>query len=637
MPDPLATAVQHHQDGRVREAEALYRQVLAAEPDNPEALHLLGVLSLQRGDAQAAADLIRRAIGIDPTRPGYHFNLGVALASRGDGDGAIAAYREALVLRPDDADAHNNLGLLLLSRNEQAAAEASFRAALGHVPDHIGAGVNLGRLLLADTRPEEALASFDTVLRLDPAQPEALYGRGVAYAAVQRLGRAEQDFRALLAAEPDHPAALNRLGTVLIRQARMDEAIEVLRRGQARHPENSDILANLASAYEARNDLDAAAEAAGQAQALSPDAPGPRILLARLDHRRGRLAEARKGLESALALQPGDEQRCDALFELGQVLDKLGEAGAAYGAFLEANALHGDTPAARRFDGRRFIARIEANRAAFTPEGLAALLARAPSAPEPAGSSPVFFVGFPRSGTTLVERALAAHPDIVTTEEKSPLTPAIRHLIGRGGTAAALDGLGETQLSEARALFWQHAETVAGPLGGRLLIDKLPLNLVDLGYANLLFPEARVLVALRDPRDVCLSCFMQRFQLNDSMVNFCSLERTAETYAAVMDLWLAYRDSLTLAWREFRYEDLVEDFETVIRGLLAFVGLDWHEAVAGYREQAERRSVATPSYRQVTREIYRESVGRWRAYGDALAPLQPRLAPYVDAFGYRQD
>ncbi len=535
------------------------------------------------------------------------------------------------------ARAHTNLGLLLLQRNEQAAAAASFRAALGYAPDHIGAGVNLGRLLLADRRPEEALACFDTVLRLDPAQPEALFGRGAAYAAVQRLDRAEQDFRAVLAAEPDHAAALNRLGAVLIKQARMDEAIEVLRRGQARHPENSDILANLASAHEARNDLDAAEEAARQAQALNPDALGPRILLARLDHRRGRLAEARRGLESALALQPGDEQRCDALFELGQVLDKLGAANAAYGAFLEANALYRDSPVARRFDGRRFLARIEANRAAFTQQGLAALLARAPQASGTAGASPVFFVGFPRSGTTLLERALAAHPEIVTTEERSPLTPAIRHLIGRGGTPAALDGLGQTRLSEARALFWQQAETVAGPLGGRLLVDKLPLNLVDLGYANLLFPEARVLVALRDPRDVCLSCFMQRFRLDDSMINFCSLERTAETYAAVMGLWLAYRDSLTLAWREFRYEDLVEDFETVVRGLLAFVGLDWHEAVAGYREQAERRSVATPSYRQVTREIYRESVGRWRAYGDALAPLQPRLAPYVDAFGYRQD
>jgi len=607
MPDPLATAVQHHQDGRLQKAEALYRQVLAGEPDNPEALHLLGVLLLHRGDPAVAAELIRRAIGIDSERPGYHFNLGAALAGLGDRAGAIAAYRRALVLRADDAEAE----------------------------------VNLGHLLLADRRPEEAIACFDRALQLHAGHRDALFGRGAAYAAVQRFGPAEQDFRTLLSAHPDHPAALNRLGTVLIKQTRMDEAIEVLRHAQARHPENPDILANLASAHEARNDLDAAEAAARQVLALTPDAPGPLILLARIDHRRGRLVEARHNLEAALTKEPSEERRCDALFELGQVLDRLGEAEAAHSAFLQANALQADSPAARRFDGRRFHARVETNRAAFTPQGLARMLARVPPAPSVSTRAPVFFVGFPRSGTTLVERALAAHPDILTTEERSPLTPAVRRLIGRGGTPEALDGMDEAeleaQLLAARALFWQQAEAVVGPLDGRLLVDKLPLNLVDLGYANLLFPDARVLVALRDPRDACLSCFMQRFRLDDSMINFCRLEQTAETYAAVMGLWLVYRDSLTLPWREFRYEDLVEDFEAEVRGLLGFIGLDWHEAVARYREDSARRSVATPSYRQVTREIYRDSIGRWRAYRDVFAPLQPLLAPFVDAFGYPKD
>ncbi len=603
MADPLATAVQHHRAGRAREAEALYRQVLAAQPDNPEALQLLGTLRLQEGDAAAAAGLIRRAIEIDPKRPGSHFNLGLALAGLGDRDGAIAAYRAALALRPEDAEAHTNLG----------------------------------QLLLATQRPEEAVASFDAALRIDPGQTEALFGRGAAHAAAQRFDRAERDLRALLAAQPDDARTLNRLGAVLIKQARMEEAIDVLRRGRDRHPANADILANLASAHEARNELDAAEDCARQAQALSPDAPGLRILLARLDQRRGRFAEARHGLEAALALPLGDEQRCDALFALGQVLDRLGEADAAYRAFAEANALHAASPAARRFDGRRFLARIESNRAAFARPHPAAPVARAAPAPAPSGRPPVFFVGFPRSGTTLLELALAAHPEIVTTEERSPLAPAVRHLTGRGGAPPMPDRRSEAEVAEARALFWRRAEAVAGPLGDRLLVDKLPLNLVDLGYANLLFPEARALVALRDPRDACLSCFMQRFQLNDSMINFSSLARTAETYAAVMDLWLAYRDTLSLAWREVRYEDLVDDFETVVRGVLAFLGLDWHDAVARYRELAARRSVATPSYRQVNREIYRESIGRWRAYRAELAPLQPMLAPFVAAFGYSRD
>lgn len=514
-------------------------------------------------------------------------------------------------------------------------AEALYRQVLAEEPDHLAAGVNLGHLLLATGRPDEAVACFDRVLGLVPAQPDALYGRGAARAALERFEQAEADFRALLAARPDDAAALNRLGTVLIRQARMNEAIDLLEGGRQRHPEYADLLANLASAYEAQNNLKAAADAAQKARALRPDAPGPRLLLARLDHRRGRLAEARRGLEAVLALPLDDQRRCEALFELGQVLDRLAAAEAAYRAFREANALHAAAPAARRFDGARFLDRVAANRAAFAGRGPAARVARPQSTED--DRPPVFFVGFPRSGTTLVERALAAHPEIVTTEERSPLTPAVRHLIGPGASSARPAAPSERRLAEARARFHERAAAIVGPLEGRLLVDKLPLNLVDLGYANLLFPEARVLVALRDPRDACLSCFMQRFQLNDSMINFSSLERTVETYVAVMGLWLAYRDSMSLAWREFRYEDLVEDFEAVLKDLLAFLDLAWDERVARYRERTGARSVATPSYRQVTREIYRESIGRWRAYRAPLAPFLPRLAPFVEAFGYSRD
>jgi len=513
-------------------------------------------------------------------------------------------------------------------------AEALYRQVLAAEPDHLAAGVNLGHLLLAAERPDEAIACFDRVLDLAPAQPDALYGRGAAHAALERLERAEADFRALLAARPDHAAALNRLGGVLIRQARMAEAIDLLEGAHQRHPDNADLLANLASAHEAQNDLEAAVAAARKAQGLSPDAPGPRLLLARLDHRRGRLAEARGGLEEALALPLDDQRRSEALFELGQVLDRQGSAHAAYRAFDEANALHAASPAARRFDGARFLRRVAANRAAFTGPGRAPRTHETSSDGEP---PPVFFVGFPRSGTTLVERALAAHPEIVTTEERSPLTPAVRHLIGGCGPPAARVAPSENQLAEVRARFREAAAAIVGPLEGRLLVDKLPLNLVDLGYANLLFPEARALVALRDPRDACVSCFMQRFQLNDSMINFTTLERTVETYAAVMGLWLAYRDSLSLAWREFRYEDLVEDFEGMLKDLLAFLGLAWDERVARFRERTAGGAVATPSYRQVTREIYRDSIGRWRAYREALAPHLPRLAPFVDAFGYPRD
>ncbi len=145
------------------------------------------------------------------------------------------------------------------------------------------------------------------------------------------------------------------------------------------------------------------------------------------------------------------------------------------------------------------------------------------------------------------------------------------------------------------------------------------------------------MVALRDPRDACLSCFMQRFQLNDAMANFLDLAETARTYAAVMGLWLHYREALPLAWHEYRYEDLVEDFEGELRRVLDFIGAGWHDDVARYREKTGRPAVTTPSYGQVTRPLYKSAIGRWRAYRDELAPVLPTLEPLVAAFGYPEE
>ncbi len=631
MTDLLATAVEHHRQGRVKQAGGLYRQVLEAEPDNPEALHLLGLLSHQSGDNAEAARLIRRAIEVNPRKALYHFNLGLVLAAAGDADGAAGAYREALAHDPGFADAHNNLGLLLEARGEQQAAAQCFESAVAAAPQHLEAQVNLARQLLLDGKPSQALDGFERALVLDAALAEAHLGRGRCLDALNKPAEAEAAYRQAVALRPDYAEALNKLGAVLVKRSRITEAAEIFRQGRARHPSEPKFSANLAKVLEALNDLEGAEAAAKQALALDPGALTAQLVLARLDFRHERFGDARARLEAMLAKPLSDAAKTEVLFELGLVLDQLGESAAAFAAFTDANALQSRSEAARRFDGNRFLARVEASRAWFTRERLQALAARAPGAEE---TAPVFFVGFPRSGTTLMERALKAHPRIVTTNERSPLARVLRGVLRGGSYPAMLKDLPEKRLSEARSQFWSEADSIVGARDGRVLVDKLPLNIVDLGFANCLFPEARVVVALRDPRDVCLSCFMQFFQLNDDMANFLDLERTARTYAAVMNLWLSYREALTLPWHEYRYEDLVEDFESSLRGVLEFIGLDWHDDVARYRELTAQQDFATPSYRQVTRDLYKSAVGRWRAYRQELAPVLPVLAPFVAEFGY---
>ncbi|RMF84793.1 MAG: sulfotransferase, partial [Nitrospirae bacterium] len=260
--------------------------------------------------------------------------------------------------------------------------------------------------------------------------------------------------------------------------------------------------------------------------------------------------------------------------------------------------------------------------------------------PEDGVASPAFLVGFPRSGTTLTGQILASHPQVAVTGQQpllGRLIGELPNLLGRRLESGwDLCDLGAEELTRVRRRYWALVAEMVGPVeADRLLVDKLPLNVIDLGFAYRFFPRAKVVVLLRDPRDACLSCFMQPFHLNQANVNFLDLERTARLYAAVMELWFHYREALGNPYLELRYEELVADPEGRARELLAFLGLPWDEAVLRFHELG--REVRTPSYAAVASPIYREAVGRWRHYREQLAPVAGILQPFVEAFGYESE
>lgn len=565
----LAAAIAGHRQGRIAEAEAVYRSVLAAEPEHAEARHMMGIVHLQQG------------------RPAD----------------AEAEIRHAIRVKPDEAKYFNSLGNALM--------------ALG--------------------RTDEALEAFDAALRRDPAFPGAAYNRATVLLGLGRLRAAEQAFRTLHGQGARDAALFVNLATCLIKQNRIPEALDCCREGAAAAPGNAILLATRASACELANDLGGAEAAVREALALQPDLPQARLILARVLRRRKRSEEALAVLEPVLAHLKGGDDHVEALYEQGLILDTLGRAEGAFAAFRESNALMAARPAGRATDPDRYRDRLRRLRRWATGERLAALAAEAPAA---AGPAPVFFVGFPRSGTTLMEQVLKAHPGVVTTEERSPLPVVMQMAEKLGerwglGYPECLSSLGAAEKAKLAEVFWAEAERMVGePLDGRILVDKLPLNIVDLPLATAILPDAKALVALRDPRDACLSCFIQKFVPNDAMANFFDIGRTAETYAEVMGLWLHYRDILPLPWMEYRYEDLVADFDATVRKVLDFTGAGWDDEVARYREKAEARTIATPSYRDVTSAVYSRSVARWRAYAKDLAPVLPQLEPFVAAFGY---
>jgi hypothetical protein len=246
----------------------------------------------------------------------------------------------------------------------------------------------------------------------------------------------------------------------------------------------------------------------------------------------------------------------------------------------------------------------------------------------------VFLVGFPRAGTTLLGQILAAHSRVVTIVERPLLGVALREFIQSPEGLARLAALPPAEIERHRRQFWRNVEILGVPVQGKVLVEQTPLNTLHLPLVAKLFPEAKVVFALRDPRDVVLSCFRRLFVINDYVYEFLTLEGTAHFYAETMELASRFREGLPLSVADVRNEDLVADFEGRTRTLCDFLGLTYEDSMRSFAGAAAARQIATPSAVQVLKGISREGIGHWRNYQGQLEPILPILAPWVQGFGY---
>lgn len=480
--------------------------------------------------------------------------------------------------------------------------------------------------------------------------------------------------RALLAAKrawelaPQNVDAMNAVGECLTRAGRLSDAIDVFDSALVQAPGDAMLHFNAALALEQNGDVRRACEEFERAFALDSLNVEAASRLAYLLATRGDMARAREFGLRALALdrrqpyagfavaladiedrnfdraeaqlveimnmpQIGRVVRAIARSILGDALHAMGRQAEAFAAYAEAGkAMHELYAPARGAEVEMALARSRR---------LAAYVAKAPAdawASEPGASavrSHVFLVGFPRSGTTLLGQILASHPDIAVLEEKRTLT----HCADLVATDQALDrfvAMGSAELAPYRAEYWRCAAG-HGLGGGRdVLVDKMPLNSELLLLIAKLFPEAKIVFAIRDPRDVVLSCFRRRFNMNRQMYELLTLEGAAAFYDSIMRLGEVYRGKLSLPFLDLRYEALVEDFENQAKRLCSFVGVPYDTALAQFAEGARTRNILTPSATQVVRGLYRQGVGQWTAYRDQLAPVLPVLAPWVSRFGYSE-
>lgn len=722
-PTLLSTALAHHQRGELSQAAQIYRQIVSSEPAHAEALHLLGVISLQLGQPGQAVEWIDRALALQPDSSAFHANLGEAYRALGQIERAEDCLRLALRFNPSNADAAYNFGLMRMQQGRPAEAIELFRQATRHRPGfalaynnlgnafrmrgdieqalaHFRRAVelnpqlglvhgNLGQLLLECQRPHEALGHCQEAVRLDPQLAPVHNNLGNVFRKLGRVNEAKTCYLEALRRDSNLAIVHNNLGEILHEQGQLSEAKRYLVQAVQREPNNARFHVSLAKLLLDQRDFATAEMHLRMAGQLDSRLAEIRVLMAHVCFEQGRLVDAQKEYRSLIAERPSDAdlhcrlaevllelnereqaleclraalhidpncahalaqlatqlgnrlpaeeeaalrrlaenpnlpngQRAALLFALAQVCDSRKDFDQAAQHLTRANQIEDST---WQQSGRAYSVEAHANfvdrlLTVFTP----AFFERVRSFGIHS-DRPVFIVGLPRSGTSLLEQVLASHSKVFGAGELRFAREDFESLGGGSdgrAEARAFDILQNIDAAGVRQLAQNHLDRlVAVNETAERIIDKMPDNYLYVGFMTLLFPHARFLHCCRDLRDVAVSCWITHFRDIPWSNSFDLMATRFAQYGRVMEHWRAVLPQQVL---DVHYEDMVEDLESVARRAVEFLGLQWEHACLEYHRN--QRPVRTASLSQVRQPIYRRSVDRWRHYQNALQPLFARL------------
>lgn len=599
----LQNAYDHFEAGRFRDAERLLRGILAGDSGNLVAIMLLA-LSLQalnRGDE--AIPLFQRLTESPDAGYEHWNNLGNCLREAGRNAEADHALREALRRHDNDPTILFNLGLNALDANDAVAAARWLDRTLTLLPQDGEVRIFAAMAAYENSEWDKARQLLQN-WRQWPASPASLAEAAWLMLRLDQIDTAEQMLAVAQRSAPEHPR-------VLLRCAAMHERCNRLEQAEA-----------ISAALAQRDDLDA-----GMLEDLA-------LLRTGLASRAGDVATSRRLHDELLRNDRNLSRNSHLYFSYARVCDRSGDAAAAMAALEKAHAIkttqvRNSTP--RLFESGQTLSiarhRLDAAQFAAWPQD--------DSAPD-AQSSPIFVVGFPRSGTTLLETMLDAHPQLACMDERAYLQDQIDFMQESG--LKYPDDLGRLTPSQCAAMRAIYRENVSRHLrwaDGVQLVDKNPLNLLKLPLIRRIYPNARIILALRHPGDVLLSNYMQNFRSPVFVAMCATVETTARGYATAMGFWCDQHAVLGGNVFESRYETLVSDLPGQARRLVDFLGLPWDDALlAPHAHAASRGYISTPSYSQVTEPVNTKAVERWRPYQQWLEPYKPLLQPYLERWNY---
>lgn len=488
-----------------------------------------------------------------------------------------------------------------------------------------------------------------------------------------QLLRAEKLYRQVLTDDPNNIYANNYLGVIAHQAGHYDAAISLFNKTIDLKPNYAEPQCNLGNSYVQLRDYDKAIDAYQKAVSIDSSYVEAYYNLASSYEKINKVADARKYLEKLRQLgyhkgrslfleakilyREGDSTQAlerlsrgedlpdgsdiflsEVLFLRGKLHDEQNQTDEAFADFCKANHIQWQAFNKANIDQQNILDLVAREKRKFTENWVGTWL---PYSSKKSNRPPIFLVGFPRSGTTLLDQILSSHPDIQVLEEKPLIGALVQEIsLSEKGYPDALADLTKRQIDKLREKYFTCVQqSVQHNIQGKLVIDKFPLNITKIGVILRIFPDAKIILALRHPLDVCLSNFMQHYALNPAMINFLTLEKTAETYAAVMDLWLNYAKVFNINFHEIKYENVVENLEGECRKLLSFLEVGWNDQVLHYhkRVRESKKTINTPSFRDVAKPIFTRAKFRWQRYRHHLIPIMERIRPSAENFGYKID
>ena len=526
------------------------------------------------------------------------------VAQGGDLPRAIELAEAALAAGLEHPLIFNVLALRHEQAGELAAAEGLLRRAVALDPADKTARNALGLCLLRLERYAEALEQFDALVEADAMPSFVQASRGTALFALARVREAQAAFQRAVQQDPQQPVALAGLARIASYRGAYRQARQWAEGALARLPGYPDAELSLAAA-----DL-------GEQDPLSAES-SLRALLARTD------------------LNP--EQRAFAGALLGDALDAQGRMADAFAAYTDSNEVQ-RVAFAPRFASANPTARQYAEQLAEYLRGTEP--ARWRAAPLAAAATPaaghIFVLGFLRSGTSLLEVILEGHPQVVSVEESESLIDSVQQFMQQPQDLQRLEHAPQARLNALRDAYWRRVAQTGADVTGKIFVDKNPLNTLKLPLIAWLFPQAKILFACRDPRDIVLSCFRHRFRMSAPIYELLTLDGAARYYDAVMRVFMECTRLLPLEFCLVRHEDVVSGFTREMRRVCDFLGLAWDPAMGDFALRTREREALTPSTAQLAKGLNTEGVGHWRRYREQLEAAREILAPWERQFYYEE-